>query len=88
MVPLGNVPTVISAISNDVDLFPFVLTDVTDPEFTGDSVEGESPRVSEPVGVDFGTGIRRAIRRRCERVVTRDSVVFALSGVINVDSDD
>ena len=47
-----------AALRDEVDLLDLVLSDVADDEVPVGAVEGEAPRVAQPVGVDLAAGAR------------------------------
>src|SRR6185437_3348850 len=61
------------AVAGEVDLLVFVLPDVGDDQIARLAVEGEAPRVAQPVGPDLPT----VARRLRERVAGRDRVAAA-----------
>ena len=69
MIPLDNVPTVVAATDDVVDLLPGVLADVGRPQLASGGIEVEPPRVAEAVGEDFRTAASVG-----EGVVGRDGV--------------
>ncbi len=71
---LHDVPPVVAAAADDVDLLEGPLPHVAGPEGAGRPVEAPAPRVAEPPGVD----LRRPAARR-EGVVRGDAVARALS---------
>ena len=69
VVALEDVPAVVAAPLDDVDLLPLVLADVAGPQLAGLAVEGETPGVAEAVSPDLG-----AAATVSKRVVRRDGV--------------
>src|SRR4051794_27524631 len=57
-----------AAAAHEVDLLDRVLADIADREVPGAAVEGEPPRIAQPVAVDLGAGAGAAH----ERVRARD----------------
>src|SRR5262249_44867107 len=80
VLPFADVPAVVAAELDLVDLFPLVLADVAGPELAGQAVEAEAPGVAKTVSVDL-----RLAAARAERVVARDAVGRA---VVDVDAED
>src|SRR6266545_2092996 len=83
---LAPVPAVVAAARPGrlvVDLLPGVLADVADPQVAGGGIEGEAPRVAQPVRPDLRAGAAAAD----ERVVGRHAVGAAAGGP-RVDAED
>src|SRR6476619_1565193 len=70
-------PTVIAAGDDKVDLFPFVLADIGQPQQTRFAVEREPPRVPDSERENLRTTATSGIR-----VVRRDGI-----GTVSVDID-
>nr|BFE74524.1 hypothetical protein GCM10020092_078250 [Actinoplanes digitatis] len=67
-----------------VDLFDQALADVTDPQRVVGLVDGEPPRVAQPVEPD----LRPRARRPDERVGGRNAVGLRTAGAVDVDPHD
>jgi hypothetical protein len=75
-VPFRHVPAEVEptgAGRSAIDLLELLLADVSDPQVPGDPVEGEAPRVAEPVGPDLRSAAAIPSSAR-ERIVARDVV--------------
>ena len=83
MQPLAEVPAVVAALGDQVDLLVQVLADVGGPELAGLAVERHAPDVAQAIGPDLGTGVRPAD----ERIVLRNGVVLAAFAVVDVDAE-
>src|SRR3954453_22084464 len=55
--PLAQVPAVVPATDDNVDLFPGVLPDIARPEVASLSVEGDPPDVADSPGSYFAAGV-------------------------------
>src|SRR5260221_5364271 len=67
----AEVPAPRLAQRHCVDLFPRILSDVTEEKCGGDAIEAVPPRIAEPERIDLRTGGRTA----GERVVRRDRAI-------------
>src|SRR5690349_16456906 len=81
--PLHHAPAVVAAFFDLVDHVPKVLADFARPEVAGLAVERESPRLPQAVSVDFREGPLGAR----ERVVERNAVILARSGVVDIEAE-
>src|SRR5262249_9781508 len=91
VVALADVPAIVAAARDDVDLLERRLTDVPDPEVAGLAVEAPAPGIAEADGIDLraiedaGTA-EIAQRGAGERVARRDRVGRAERLRIDVDA--
>ena len=81
MVALEDVPAVVAAALDYVDLLPLVLADVAGPKGAGLAVEGESPGIAQTVGPDFG-----ATAAVGKGVVGRDGVGLRVRCIGDIDA--
>src|SRR5205814_6663128 len=83
---LAQVPAVVAALDEDVDLLVQVLTDIGSPELAGLLVERHAPDVAKTVGPGFGNGTRElTLLGSHEGIVRGHGVVLA--GVLLIDVD-
>src|SRR5690606_25140091 len=80
----ADIPAVISAFLNDVDLFPQFLADIADPEKAGCFIERDSQRISDAICIDFWTRASDVDKR----VVSRDAILAITAGRIDIDAED
>lgn len=82
-----SVPAVIAAFDDDIDFFPIVLSDVTNPEIAGFTVEREAPGVTESICVNFGSLVAGRVGKW---IVGRDAVVevAGVGRVVDIDAKD
>src|SRR5690606_26266389 len=83
--PFHDVPPVVAAAGDDVDLFVRALPDVGHPEPARRRVEAEAPGVAQAVGEDLLAVTLRVSR---ERVVRRDAVAAPAGGPVDVEAED
>src|SRR5436853_6839168 len=67
-----DAPAVIFSFLYDVNLFPFVLTNVSAKQCAGCAVERKPPRVAQAICKDFGLGIASSHKR----IINGNSVWF------------
>ena len=82
---LANVPAVVPALGDEVDLFPLVLPDICRPQLTGLAVDAHAPNVSQTVGPDF---LARVVLAIGERIVGRDAVLQVAAAAVDVNAQD
>ncbi len=81
---LADVPAVVAAARNEVDLLPLVLPDVRRPEVAGLAVETHAPDVAQAVRPNLPA---RVVLAPGERVVRRDAVRQLAGAGIDVDAE-
>ena len=59
MLRFANIPAVVPTFFDEVDFFPQVLANIGGPQ-SARFVEGQSPDISQPVGVNFRAGVSRS----------------------------
>src|SRR5262249_13899252 len=79
-----QLPAVVAALGDEVDLFVEVLADVGGPQDAGLLVEGHTPDVAQAPR----PGFRPRVFAIDERVVLRNRVVLALALAVDVDAQD
>ena len=80
-----QVPAVVAAKFDDVDLFPDILPYIGNPEQTGFSIKRHSPWITKSPGEDFLTAQSRLT---FERIVCRNGVLLVAFGFVDIDSQD
>jgi hypothetical protein len=83
-IPFDEIPAIVEALPNDIDLFPGVLADVAQVEEAVQWIEAEAPGVAK----SKGPNLRGGVLSPDEGIIRRNGIFQAGALMVYIDPED